>query len=263
MEDTGVKFTAFGTTPDRFYTGSSDGVVKVWNIRNRKNPLVRVLLEAPAQISYGKFSPDHSKLVIGDASGRVFLLSVDNDEEKPADFVNLPGPNGPRRIRRPKPFLPHPPPPPPLREGGMVVDEDDDDSMAGNKQARAYLASGQLKLTNNPVVGAVKGPNYAETGLFLKEAYLSGDPAYGMLPQWDMKQQEMQKLQARYGMPPVVGRPREVKGHERALALHRKNAALDLDVDALPPKTRLQLEQSGAELRVEEPDYGFEYDEDF
>ncbi|PHH63472.1 hypothetical protein CDD80_1217 [Ophiocordyceps camponoti-rufipedis] len=27
-EDTGVKFTAWGSTPDRFYTGSSDGVVK-------------------------------------------------------------------------------------------------------------------------------------------------------------------------------------------------------------------------------------------
>ncbi|EAA27042.3 defective in DNA methylation-9 protein [Neurospora crassa OR74A] len=34
-EDVGVKFTAWGRTLDRFYTGSSDGVVKVWNLPDR------------------------------------------------------------------------------------------------------------------------------------------------------------------------------------------------------------------------------------
>ena len=262
MEDTGVKFTAFGNTPDRFYTGSSDGVVKVWNIRDRTKPLVRVLMEAPAQISYGKFSPDYSKLIIGDASGRVFLLSVDDDEERPADFINIPGPNGPRRIRRPKPFIPHPPPPPPSREGDMEVEQDEDESMAGNKQARAYLTSGQLRLSRNPVIGAVKGPNYAETGLFRKEAYLNEDPNEAMLPEWDFKQQTMQKHQAKYAMPPVARRPQKIQGQAKVLALHVKNIALDLDVNALPLETRLELERSKADLDVEEPDYDFDYEEE-
>ena len=145
----------------------------------------------------------------------------------------------------------------------MEIDGDEDDSMAGNKQAKAYLSSGQLKLTKNPVIGAVKGPNYAETGLFRKEAYLNQDPAGAMLPQWDLKQQEMQKLQARYGMPPIVRKAREVRGHERALFQHDKNAALDLHIDSLPRETRLQLEWSKVDLDTQEPDYGFEYEEEF
>ncbi|TDZ25065.1 Rik1-associated factor 1 [Colletotrichum orbiculare MAFF 240422] len=80
-EDVGVKFSAWGTTADRFYTGGSDGLVKVWNVRNAREPLIRDLLEAPGCITCGGFSPDYSKLVVGDATGRVMLLSLDKDDE--------------------------------------------------------------------------------------------------------------------------------------------------------------------------------------
>ncbi len=116
VEDTGVKFVAWGTSPDRLYTGSSDGVVKVWNVRSLNKPLVRDLLECPASVSFGAFSPDFSKLVVGDASGRVFVLSVDEDENSPLGFgsfttVKLPD-GSTKTVRRPRPFLPHAAPTP-------------------------------------------------------------------------------------------------------------------------------------------------------
>ncbi|KAF7535909.1 hypothetical protein G7Z17_g13121 [Cylindrodendrum hubeiense] len=92
-EDTGVKFTAWGSSPDRFYTGSSDGKVKVWDVRNRRKPLVRTLLEAPGPISFGTFSPDRTKLAVGDATGRVFILSIDKRDEPESHFVKIPGSN--------------------------------------------------------------------------------------------------------------------------------------------------------------------------
>ncbi len=53
----------------------------MWNIRSWGAPLVRDLIECPAPVSFGAFSPDFSKLVVGDASGRVFLLSTDDNED--------------------------------------------------------------------------------------------------------------------------------------------------------------------------------------
>lgn len=91
VEDTGVKFVAWGATSDRLYTGSSDGLVKAWNVRTHSasglSPFVRDVLRCPAPVSFGAFSPGKAQLAVGDASGRVFLLSVDNgieddDEDK-------------------------------------------------------------------------------------------------------------------------------------------------------------------------------------
>lgn len=194
-EDTGVKFTAWGTTLDRLYTGSSDGVVKVWNVRNRRNPFVRDLLEAPGPISVGAFSPDHSKLAVGDATGRLFLLSVDRRDEHEAHFVTLPGSN--RRVRRPTAFLPHPEPPPPpaqtTSDGPDVMQIDGEvgaqDSIAAHAR-RAYLDSGQLILHRNPVVGAVQGPEYASTGLFRRDAHVDEDPARPLLTEFERAQRQ-------------------------------------------------------------------------
>ncbi|KAJ4307118.1 hypothetical protein N0V88_000495 [Collariella sp. IMI 366227] len=118
-EDVGVKFTAWGTTPDRFYTGSSDGVVKVWNVRSLERPLVRNLLEAPAPITAGMFCPDKSRLVVGDASGRVFLFSVDEEKHQPTLTMNIPDPRsttGFRTLHRPPAITPHPDPLPPTHD---------------------------------------------------------------------------------------------------------------------------------------------------
>ncbi|KJZ77775.1 hypothetical protein HIM_02952 [Hirsutella minnesotensis 3608] len=191
-EDTGVKFTAWGTTPDRLYTGSSDGVVKVWNVRNRRKPFVRNLLEAPAPISIGAFSPDSSKLAVGDATGRVFLFSVDDRDKREEHFITIPGTN--RKIRRPTPFIPHAEPPPPEDPNGMDVDDgehsaDQETSIAAYSRHK-YLDSRQLVLHRDPVIGAVQGPEYASTGLFLREAHLADEPLAPLKSVYTKLQQE-------------------------------------------------------------------------
>ncbi|EAQ83934.1 hypothetical protein CHGG_10338 [Chaetomium globosum CBS 148.51] len=126
-EDVGVKFCAWGTTPDRFYTGSSDGVVKVWNIRSLSKPLVRNLIQAPAPITAGMFCPDKTRLVVGDASGRVFMFSIQEEKEQAMSStqVPLPGAAGFKTIQRPPAITPHPDPPAPTHdaEGRLIVSE--------------------------------------------------------------------------------------------------------------------------------------------
>ncbi|RDA87215.1 hypothetical protein CP532_2507 [Ophiocordyceps camponoti-leonardi (nom. inval.)] len=198
-EDTGIKFTAWGSSPDRFYTGSSDGVVSVWNVRNKRDPLVRHLLEAPGPISVGAFSPDYSRLAIGDATGRVFFLSVDSRDEHPAHLVSIPGcPD--RRVRRPKPLTPHPEPPPPPAPTTMTdaAEDGEVEKMTGLSPhysqsiaayaRRTYLDTGQLRLHANPVIGAVQGANYASTALFRREAHLDEDPSAPLLTEYERLQ---------------------------------------------------------------------------
>lgn len=250
-EDTGVKFIAWGNTPDRFYTGSSDGVVKVWNVRSGRRPLVRDILEVPAPVSYGMFSPDRSKLIIGDASGRVFLLSIDEEDQKPAAITNvqLPGTQMSKNTRRPKLVIPHPEPEPPKvdAEGRPLEPE------TGRGRAGVYLRKGQLVLHRNPTVGAVQGPNYAETGLFRREAHGDDDPSKPLLARIDLQQQESVKM----------FRPRRrdmslrgLKDPARAESLHAENIRSDLEISSLPEETRLELEMS----RVDLDDVGVPYD---
>ncbi|KAL2117045.1 hypothetical protein VTJ04DRAFT_9213 [Mycothermus thermophilus] len=189
-EDVGVKFTAWGTSLDRFYTASSDGVVKVWNVRCQKNPLVRNLLEAPAPITAGMFSPDKSRLVVGDASGRVFLLSIDEEKPQAVTEMKIPVPGGGfKTIRVPPRITLHPDPPPPTHDanGNPLVPE------TGPARGRAYLASGQLERHPDPTIGVVQGPNYAQTGLFRREWHFACDPRFPLLAEYEAMQQEVCK----------------------------------------------------------------------
>ncbi|KAI0449815.1 WD40 repeat-like protein [Xylaria acuta] len=191
-EDVGVKFTAWATTADRLYTGSSDGVVKVWNIRHGRGVLVKDLIEIAAPITYGAFSPDFTRLVIGDGSGRVYLLALEDpeDEDPPpnpaavsAGFLNIQTSSGNQRaVRRPRPFLPHPELPPP---GGNKL-------MEGQESAREYLNTAQLVLHPDPTVGAVQGANYAGTCLFRAEAHVDENPNEPLLATFQSKQQDRQ-----------------------------------------------------------------------
>lgn len=260
-EDTGVKFTAWGSSPDRFYTGSSDGAVKVWNVRKRRKPFIRNLLEAPGPISFGGFSPNKSKLAIGDATGRVFLLSLDERDVPEASYITLPGTT--KRIRRSKPFIPHPEPLPPY--AGTNADEHDidnetSDSEIGTYTRRTYLDTQQLTLTDNPVIGAVQGPQYQATGLFRHDAHLQEDPTLPLLANFECRQlnsEAASRGRRRRSMRRVKnpGLP-----DKRLQGVHADNQRRDLSVDNIQDKETQELVREAALLAVDE-DWGLEFEE--
>ncbi|KAM3423746.1 hypothetical protein BST61_g1153 [Cercospora zeina] len=80
LTDTGVRFLSWGATSSRLYSGSSDGIVKVWNpYRSTDNALVEDL-DAPRQhrsaVMSGAFSPDYRELLIGTENGRINLFTT-------------------------------------------------------------------------------------------------------------------------------------------------------------------------------------------
>ncbi|UKZ89902.1 uncharacterized protein TrAFT101_004938 [Trichoderma asperellum] len=260
-EDTGVKFTAWGNNLDRFYTGGSDGTVRVWNVRNKRKPYLRTLLEAPGPISCGSFSPDLRKLVVGDATGRVFLFSIDKEDEPESHFITIPGVD--RQLRRPTPFIPHPEPEPPARNPGGPEDvyDDDEDVHIADLVKRTYLDTNQIVINPNPTIGAVQGPEYASTGLFRREAHLNEDPAGHLLSYFERNQR--QSIEAsRGGFARSVRRLRSPGEVDPLMQiLHYTNKARELDIEAILADDLADLLASKAELSMSEVDCGFVYEE--
>lgn len=259
-DDTGVKFTAWGSSLDHFYTGSSDGVVKVWNVRSEKKDKGKVILEASAQISFGAFSPDRSKLVVGDASGRVFLLSVDEDDGKPPTFVKLPGALGSIKRRMPTEVEHHATPPPPL---GVV-------NVSGISAAHDFLAARQLRDTGDPTVGVVQDANYASTGFFRREFHFDHDPMQELFAQYTVHQLDDTKIYSD-ALPSKTKRLRQVayasgdaeesvdaeRGLRALMKRHEENCKLDLKFENLSLEIRDLLSSDGIGQR--ELGEGLEY----
>lgn len=75
--DTGVRFAHWGHTTNRFYTGSSDGVVKVWDIKRATEDVhEKDLVKLDSGVMCGSFTKDHSKLLLGDIQGRLSVLTI-------------------------------------------------------------------------------------------------------------------------------------------------------------------------------------------
>ncbi|KAI1298652.1 WD40 repeat-like protein [Xylaria venustula] len=263
LEDVGVKFMTWATTADRLYTGSSDGVVKVWNIRHGAGVLMKDLVEATAPITYGTFSPDFTKLVIGDGSGRVYLLALedpemeDDPEPNPTNYLQVQmNDGGQRTIRRPR-FVQH--------HGEIPLDE----CVKGQEIGREFLRNAQLVLHTDRAIGAVQGINYTETGLFRKDAHVNDDENAPLLPIFQTKQQECQPT------PPIqmslrqpVERDGLVNGWHNDPNAHPSNEEISLDgdddneqflnsQDIFDHATWLELKKEKAELddRLIEFDY--------
>ncbi|KAI1781060.1 WD40 repeat-like protein [Hypoxylon cercidicola] len=270
QEDVGVKFIAWATTTDRLYTGSSDGVLKVWNMRHGEGVLVRDLIEVAAPITAGAFSPDLTKLVIGDGSGRVYLLDMEDEEEDdPAPvssgFLQLQHNGKQQSIRRPRPFIPHREPPDPV-----ICDHNGypDASLAHNRSrmrsltpetgqgwAQEYLKSSQLILHPDPTIGAIQGPAYEETELYRAEAHLNGDVKAPLLSGFENLQRanQMFSRMTRFRRQRHVGKPSRDLWY-----LHANNAHLDLDIERLDVNTRAALTADRAELHVSPFDLDYE-----
>lgn len=59
-----------------FYTGSSDGMVKAWDVRRYPaDVLFRDVAQFDAGVQSGAFSPDGTNLLVGDADGTFHILS--------------------------------------------------------------------------------------------------------------------------------------------------------------------------------------------
>ncbi|KAI1516825.1 WD40 repeat protein [Pyrenophora tritici-repentis] len=77
VTDTGVRFLSWGENATRLYSGSSDGVVKVWDVtRAEENTFIKDLITTDSGIMSGAFSADYSKLLVGEVNGSVNLLEV-------------------------------------------------------------------------------------------------------------------------------------------------------------------------------------------
>jgi len=246
-EDVGVMFSAWGRTLSRFYTGSSDGVIKVWDLQRQKNPFVRDLLEVAGPVSFGVFSPHFDKLAIGDGSGRVFLLTNNPLDESADDFVTLPG--GQRR-RRPRPFIPHNEPPPPP----MYVAPD-----KGSDAARRYLEARQLIIVGDPTRGVFQGPNYHETALYDLDSHWNRDAQNPLHPTKARHQQQFKTpRRSVLNSKPIPKRVLSCSALEiQAGILHKRNRARDVGGLQLHPLTRAELEAERCEIQS---DYGLDED---
>ena len=142
--DAGVKFAAWGRTADRFYTGSSDGAVKMWNIRSPTGQaFIDDILFAPGGITSGLFSPDRTRLAVGDTSGKIHLMKIWDKEFDPK-------PTYTRFAIRPC-YEPAPP------------------ASGGIDKAREFVAKAQIMVHPDPYIGALQGPRYCDTNLYRHE----------------------------------------------------------------------------------------------
>ncbi|EME48109.1 hypothetical protein DOTSEDRAFT_147318, partial [Dothistroma septosporum NZE10] len=89
--DTGVRFLSWGATASRLYSGSSDGMVKVWNpYRSQGNANVEDIAAPKHQrsaVMSGAFNSDCRELLVGTENGRIDLFSIHGlTRAKPQQF---------------------------------------------------------------------------------------------------------------------------------------------------------------------------------
>lgn len=108
LADTGVQFLSWGPTKDRLYSGSSDGVVKIWNPYRSPNNAHIDDISGPSRdrsaVMSGAFSPDFQELLIGTENGRINLFKSGSDtaaSRKPRPFKLIPGAESKQEQREP------------------------------------------------------------------------------------------------------------------------------------------------------------------
>ncbi|KAL4894640.1 WD40-repeat-containing domain protein [Aspergillus ambiguus] len=150
--DVGVRVAVWGMGTDQFYTGASDGVLKLWDItRAPEDALVKDVAHVQEEIMSGAFSPDKSNLLIGDAAGGLHVFS-------PGTFTPTPDDNVSFNFKR----------------ADVPTEIEEPDIESGIAIAREYFSSG--KLVRHPRFGFGKGPNY--NGPFAAWARPKDTPAH-------------------------------------------------------------------------------------
>ena len=142
--DTGVMLSLWGPGGSLFYTGSSDGMIKAWDVRRHPNDvLVRNVANFEVSIQSGAFSPDGHNLLVGDAEGGVRILSSapcgPRSNVKSTDgYIDL--------VRAPS------------GSGARLDPNDDNPGTEGIEAAGSLVESGQLEYHKELGVG--QGLNY-------------------------------------------------------------------------------------------------------
>lgn len=163
--DTGVMMSLWGLGGTLFYTGSSDGMIKAWDIRRHPaDVLVRNVAQFESGVQCGALSPDGTNLLVGDADGGIHILSsapcglhsgdeddVINTAEEPIGLARAPD-----------------------GSGLNVGTGDDDPGTVGKDTSRELIESGQLDY--HPEFGVTKGLNYR--GPFAMDSRKEGSLPY-------------------------------------------------------------------------------------
>jgi len=251
---------SWGQSVNRFYTGASDGKVKAWDItRQPGDAFVRNVLTVTGGISAGSFSKDFTQLVIGDATGKVHLLKIDDSDIGDGEVFQpakspIPGKSSlerggllPTTVKRPKVVIPHPEPPPPENFDIQV-------EQTGQELAQIFVEEGQLRVHQDRGIGAIQGPNYLETGLFHLEAHEEYDGSKPLLPEWQAKQQS-----ELLGQRDDIRLPRLPHVESSDLTAHEENLSLDLDFSRLSLSAQEELKRDRCELHWEN-NHKFKYE---
>jgi len=280
-EDSGVKFASWGSSSDRFYTGSSDGVLKVWDIKAPPGKaFLHDVLKVAGGIYVGAFSKDFSKLLIGDDTGKVHFLTV-NENYLSLDLksrgryeADIPcllaqSTNGllSGNTKRPKLIIPHPDPPNPnnIDATQQCVEK------TSAEIALQFLEEGHLRLFPNREFPSAsravfQGPNYNETLLYRFEAHEDSDATKPLKPEFLSKQQFQADLNQQR-LNEEAQQSEENKSCQRtlrsppslfeSLQRHQMNLALDLNFENLSLSTKESLLQDRIEF---EGDFIFDHE---
>ncbi|KAL8789599.1 MAG: hypothetical protein Q9213_001035 [Squamulea squamosa] len=154
--DAGVMLSIWSQGASLFYTGSSDGVIKAWDVLHAPEDVwVKDLAQLPAGVQSGALSPDGMNMLVGDAVGGVHILSAaplghssDSLEDDvvgydPDPITYVPADN---------------------RQSSSLGEEGTEGIDKGNE----LLQTKQLVM--HPCFGIGKGPNYGKSNYFAQYA---------------------------------------------------------------------------------------------
>jgi hypothetical protein len=184
-------------------------------------------------------------LLIGDATGRVHILSHKEDDSEPDDPEEASAQPGNTQIhsqiyeKGPRMIKYHPDPPPP-------VEYKEENLQTGVEISKELIRQGFISLHKDRAIGAVQGPNYSELGLDCCYAHVDDDPSQPLLPYYEVRQQEHRKLNLNLG-PELISRlPIVTSGSD--LTTHLQNLSLDIDFEALDDPTSTSLVEEKVEV---------------
>ncbi|GME40583.1 hypothetical protein GTA08_BOTSDO07819 [Neofusicoccum parvum] len=144
--DTGIRFCSWGYGRRQLYTGSSDGVLKEWDLyRAPEDVFSKDIVQLNSGIMSGAFSPDYTSLLLGEVNGTINTMEVGKSDRsirdtEPFDFFGSS-----------EPLIPS--------EESSQCDDDD----SGIAAAKHLLETDQMILRpmgSVPIRQAVQGPEY-------------------------------------------------------------------------------------------------------